>query len=71
MSIFNNIAGGMSKPQNQQINMAQARQQLQQNPVKILKQAGLSIPEGVTDPQQMVMHLFRSGQLGRNGLRIR
>ena len=38
-------------------------QQLQQNPAGMLQRAGLSIPAGMTDPQQMIQHLMQSGQV--------
>ena len=39
--------------------------QLQANPSNMLKQAGYNVPEELSgNPQAMVMHLMRSGQIG-------
>lgn len=45
-------------------------QQLKANPAQILKQRGLSIPEGMTDPQQIINHLIQSGQIGGQRLQM-
>ena len=37
--------------------------QLRQNPAALLKQAGLNIPSGMNDPQQIIQHLLNSGQV--------
>ena len=74
MSIFDSLGGQRQQPaqspQNSQ-QMQQARQQFNADPVGILRKCGLNIPDGMTDPQQITMHLFQSGQLGRNGMRVR
>ncbi len=36
--------------------------QLQQNPIGMLARQGLNIPQGMTDPQQIVRHLLNTGQ---------
>lgn len=54
-----------------QPDMRQAMQQLRNNPAEVLKQAGLNIPDGMTDAQQMVMYLLNSGQIGRDMRRIK
>lgn len=56
--------------QGPQITPQQARQQLQRDPAGILRQANLTIPDGMNDPQQIVVYLFRTGQIGRNGMRV-
>ena len=38
-------------------------QQLRQNPAAALQSAGLNIPAGMTNPQQIVQHLLQSGQI--------
>lgn len=48
---------------NQGMNPMQAIAQIRQNPTAFLQQAGLNIPQGMTDPQQMVQHLLQSGQV--------
>lgn len=45
-------------------------QQLKANPAQILKQRGLSIPDGMTDPQQIINHLIQSGQVGNQRLQM-
>ena len=37
--------------------------QLRQNPAALLQQAGLNIPSGMNDPQQIIQHLLNSGQV--------
>lgn len=48
---------------NQGMNPMQAISQIRQNPAAFLQQAGFNIPQGMTDPQQMVQHLLQSGQV--------
>ena len=44
--------------------------QLRANPAAMLRQAGYNVPEGCKDPQAMVMHLMRSGQIGGPMMRM-
>ena len=37
--------------------------QLKANPASVLKQRGLNIPQGMTNPQQIIQHLVNSGQV--------
>ena len=37
--------------------------QIRQNPAGMLQQAGLNIPSGMNDPQQILQHLLNSGQV--------
>lgn len=53
MGLFDRLGG----------NPQQILQQLQQDPVGMLKQKGLTIPQGMTNPQQIVNHLVSSGQI--------
>ena len=46
-----------------QMNPFQMMSQLQRNPAAILRQRGLQIPDGMTNPQQIVQHLLQSGQI--------
>lgn len=46
---------------NQQPNMAMMQQQFNQNPMRYL--TGLNIPQGMTDPEQIVRHLDSTGQI--------
>ena len=58
MGVFDKLG---QKPQ--QLNPMQVLQQLRSNPVSMLKQAGYNIPEGISNPQQMVNYLLQSGQV--------
>lgn len=49
-------------------NMLQMLQMLQANPAQILRRMGLSIPDGVTGPQQIVEYLARTGQVSQDRL---
>lgn len=62
MSIFDTLG------QAPQTNPMQALQQLQQNPAAMLRQKGLNIPDGMTNPQQIVQHLVQSGQVSNGRL---
>lgn len=63
MSIFDSLNG-----KRQQLTPQQAMQQLRSDPVATLKQAGLSVPAGMDNPQQIINHLIHSGQLPQNRL---
>ena len=65
MGIFDSLGskGQNSASQQQQIDPRQMMQQLQTNPAAMLKQAGLTIPGGMKDPQQIINHLLQSGQI--------
>ena len=69
MSIFDKLqpAGGPQQaPQGPQANPAQLLQQLRSDPGAMLKSAGLNVPQGMNDPQQIVQHLVNSGQVPQN-----
>lgn len=57
MSLFDSLG------QQKKVSWADAMQQLRSNPAATLKKAGYTIPEGMTSPQQIIEHLFRTGQL--------
>lgn len=61
MSIFDQL-GQQQAPQPQ--NPMQQMQSLRADPAAFLKQRGLNIPAGMTNPQQIVQHLMQSGQVG-------
>lgn len=69
MSLFDSL-GTKNQQQEQAPNTKaqQAMSQLQADPAGVLGQIGLNIPAGMTDPQQMVQHLMRSGQLPQSRL---
>lgn len=56
MSIYENMG-------NKQMNPQQMLNSLRNNPVAILRQRGLNIPDGMTNPQQIIQHLISSGQV--------
>ena len=62
MGIFDSLSG-QRQQQAPQITPQQAMQQLRSNPAAVLKQAGLSVPDGMSNPQQIVQHLLQSGQV--------
>ena len=57
----------MSNPliTHQQPDMTQALQQLRANPMQVLQQAGLNIPQGMNDPNAIIRHLLQSGQVSQ------
>ena len=60
MSLFDGLG---QQPQFTRMNPVQIMQQLRSNPSVTLKQIGLDIPEGMSDPHQIVNHLLQSGQI--------
>ena len=42
---------------------AQILQELKANPVAMLRQRGITIPDGMNNPQQIIQHLIQSGQI--------
>ena len=46
------------------MNPMQMLSQIKQNPAAVLKQAGLNIPQGMNNPQQIIQHLLQTGQVG-------
>ena len=56
MGLYDKLGGQQQNPQ-------QIIKQLQQDPAGMLKQKGLTIPQGMTNPQQIVNHLISSGQI--------
>lgn len=49
-----------------QPNARMGYQQMQQNPAAFFGQLGVNIPEGMTDPGQIINHLKTSGQIPGN-----
>ena len=49
-------------------NPIQLLQMLQGNPADMLRRAGLNLPTGITNPQQIVEHLVRTGQISQERL---
>lgn len=65
MSILDNVGSNAS---NTRPNAQAALQRLKSDPVGALKQIGLNVPNGMTNPQQIINHLVQSGQLPQNRL---
>ena len=58
--VFDALKGGApSAP----MNPVQMLSQLRSNPVGFLRQAGLNIPDGMNNPNQIIQHLLQSGQV--------
>lgn len=49
-------------------NPMQLLQMLQGNPAEMLRRAGLNLPVGINNPQQIVEHLVRTGQISQDRL---
>jgi hypothetical protein len=64
--LFAALNGGTAQPA--MLNMQNALAQLKANPAAILRQAGLNVPDGMNNPQQIVNHLLQSGQVNQNRL---
>ena len=62
---MNQLYQSLNKPR---MNPMQMMNQFRQNPIGILQQVGYQIPEGMSDPQQIVNHLMQSGQLPNDRL---
>ena len=46
-------------------NPIQMLQQLRQNPMQFLRNAGLNIPGNMSDPNAIIQHLMNSGQVNQ------
>lgn len=47
---------------------AQYVAQIKSNPIAFIRQAGFNIPDGITNPQQMIGYLIQSGQVPQGKL---
>lgn len=61
MSLFDKL--GSSRQMTPADMLQQAIETAKANYTAILQQKGLTIPNGMTNPQQMVQHLVQSGQV--------
>ena len=69
MSMFDRL--GQSTQQHPQgKSREEALREIKADPVGVLRQHGLSVPAGATDPMQMVNHLIRTGQVGGSRLQM-
>lgn len=64
MGLFEQLSGGA------QMNPQQMMNQLRQNPAATLKQAGMNIPDGMSDPQQIINYLLQTGQVNNPRLQM-
>ena len=62
MNLYDRLGGQSMAPANM---LQQAIETAKANYKNILQQKGLTIPDGMTDPQQMSQHLVQSGQIQR------
>ena len=70
MSIFDSLQRNARPMQASVGNPMQALQQIKSNPVAVLRQRGLNVPDGMNNPQQIVQHLLNSGQITNNKLQM-
>lgn len=63
MSMFDRL-GQSAQQQPQGKSREEALREIKADPVGVLRQHGLNVPAGVTDPMQMVNHLIQTGQVG-------
>ena len=63
MSLFESL-------QNTSNNQQNALAQLKANPQSVLAQADLNIPNGMTNPNQIINHLLQSGQVSNPRLQM-
>lgn len=64
-SIFHALNG---QAQPQMLNLQNALAQIKSDPVGMLRQAGLNIPSGMSDPQSILSYLLQSGQVNQSRL---
>lgn len=62
MSLFDTLGGQTP------MNPMQMMMQLRSNPAAVLKQRGMNVPDGMSDPRQIVQHLISSGQVSNNAI---
>lgn len=48
---------------NNPMTMLQMLQRLRQNPMAVLRESGMNIPQNMTDPNAIIQHLMNSGQI--------
>lgn len=60
MSLFKSLG----RSQQKRISYNDEMAKLQAGPTEYLRQAGLDVPDGMTDPRELTQHLMRSGQVG-------
>lgn len=64
MSLFNQLgSNAQANQQPQQMNIMQMVQQFKASPSQFLKANGKNIPDGMSDPMQIIQYLVQSGQV--------
>ena len=61
-----NTSNTYSNTNNALPNAQQALNQLRNNPAEMVEKAGMHIPANMNDPQQIINHLIKTGQIGNN-----
>lgn len=69
MSMFDRL-GQSAQQQPQGKSREEALREIKADPVGVLRQHGLNVPAGITDPMQMVNHLLQSGQVSNPRLQM-
>lgn len=59
--LFNALGGAASGG----INPAAMLAQFRQNPLSMIRRAGLNVPENLSDPNEIVQYLMNSGQISQ------
>lgn len=60
--IFGMMTNGLSG------NIMQMLPQIKQNPMSVLRQAGMNVPANLNDPNAILNHLIQSGQVNQQTL---
>lgn len=61
MSFFEKLAGGAKNQEPQE--QPPTFDQFQKSPARFYQKAHWNVPQGMTDPQQVAMHLMQSNQI--------
>lgn len=69
MPLFDKVAKGVRGP-GQQVTPEMQREvgSIKSDPGSYLKSRGYSIPDGMTDPKEITVHLLKTGQVGSSRL---
>jgi hypothetical protein len=69
--LFEQLGGrivGVQNQNNRNFGPLQRLSELKRNPAAALRNAGYSIPDGLSNPQQILNHLLQSGQIDQGRL---
>ena len=70
MSMFDRLNARPNTLPTQQQSVGSALNDIKRDPTGFMKQKGLNVPDGMTDPQQMVNYLLNSGQISNPRLQM-